>query len=213
MVEEGTGFAPLVNAQLTLTVTLGDETSILTGTTDTAGTWVPVDVTNLHDSSAPTVFLNFSSTYADTLSFDATMEAIETTDVQPILGNSAQLNIGSGIEAVLSGPSSTDKNSNNAIDLNVTLTANDADDVAQQASLEGTSIEWTAYNESDVAITSGAETVSLGKVRIVSEFENATYIQFSVSTNDRNWFGTLSHTTLLNPYVDDTTDNGSNTCV
>ena len=211
MVEDGTEFSPLVNAQLALTITSGDETSILTGTTDMAGTWVPVDVTNLHDSSAPTVFLNFSSTYADTLSFDATMAAIETMDVQPILGDSVQLTISSGIEAVLSGPSATDKNSNDAVDLNITLTANDADDVAQQASLEGTSIEWTAYNESDVAITSGTETVSQGKVRIVSEFENATYIQFNVSTNDRNWFGILSHTTLLNPYLDDSTGNETDT--
>lgn len=211
MVEDGTGFSPLVNAQVALTVTSGDETFTLTGTTDTAGTWVPVDVTNLHDSSAPTDFLNFSSTYADTISFDATMAAIETTDVQPILGDSVQFNMSTGIDAVLSGPSDIDKDSNNAIDLNITLTANDADDVAQQASLEGTSIEWTAYNESDVAITNGTETVSQGKVRIVSEFENTTYIQFNVSTNDRNWFGTLSHTTLLNAYVDDSSGNETDT--
>ena len=117
----------------------------------------------------------------------------------------------SGIDALLSGPTSIDKDSNDAIDLNITLTANDANDLAQQNSLEGATIHWTAFNESDIAINSGTETISLGKIRLVSEFENATYIQFNVSTYDRNWFGTLTHTTQLNAYVDDSIDNETNT--
>ena len=211
MVEDSTGFSPLENAQVTLDITAGNEVSSLTGTTDASGAWTPVDVSDLHESSAPSILLNFSSTYAETISFDATMAAIEVTDVQPILGNMAQVNLSTGIDAILSGPSDVDKDSNNAIDLNISLTANDVNDLAQQASLEGTSIEWTSYNESDVAINSGTETISLGKIRIVTEFENATYIQFQVSTNDRNWYGTLSHTTQLHPYVDDTTDNETDT--
>ena len=209
-VEDGAGFSPLGNAPITLVITAGNEVSTLSGTTDASGVWAPVDVTNLHDLAA-TTFLDFSSTYGETLSLDATMAPIETTDVQPTLGNSAQLNISTGISALLSGPTDIDKDSNDAIDLNISLTANDANDIAQQASLEGTSIAWTAYNESDVAINSGTETISQGKIRVVSEFENTTYIQFDVMTNDRNWFGTLSHTTLLNAYVDDSTDNETDT--
>ena len=209
-VEDGAGFSPLGNAQITLVITAGNEISTLSGTTDASGVWAPVDVPNLHDITA-TTFLNFSSTYGETLSLDATMAALETTDVQPILGNSAQLNMSTGISALLSGPTDIDKDSNDAIDLNITLTANDANDIAQQASLEGTAIAWTAYNESDVAINSGTETISQGKIRVVSEFENTTYIQFDVVTTDRNWFGTLSHTTLLNAYVDDSTDNETDT--
>ena len=209
-VEDASGFSPLENGQITLVITAGDEVSTLTGTTDASGVWAPVDVTNLHDIAA-TIFLNFSSSYGETLSLDASMAAVETTDVQPILGNTAQLNMSTGISAILSGPTDIDMDSNNAIDLNITLTANDVDDIAQQASLEGTSIAWTAYNESDVAINSGTETISQGKIRVVSEFENSSYIQFDVETGDRNWFGTLSHTTLLNAYVDDTPDNETNT--
>ena len=209
-VEDGTGFSPLGNAQITLVITAGNEESTLSGTTDVSGIWTPVDVTSLHDIAAAT-FLDFSSTYGENLTLDATMAAIEPTDVQPILGNSVQSNMSTGISALLSGPTDIDKDSNDAIDLNITLTANDADDIEQQASLEGTSIAWTAYNESDVAINSGIETISLGKIRVVSEFENTTYIQFDVMTNDRNWFGTLSHTTLLNAYVDDSTDNETDT--
>lgn len=209
-VEDGTGFSPLENAQITLVIMAGNEASTLSGTTDASGVWAPVDVTSLHDIAAA-IFLNFSSTYGETLSLDATMAVIETTDVQPILGNSVQLNMSTGISALLSGPTDIDKDSNDAIDLNITLTANDADNIAQQASLEGTSIAWTAYNESDVVINSGTETVSLGKIRVVSEFENTTYIQFEVITSDRNWFGTLSHTTLLNAYVDESTDNETDT--
>ena len=209
-VEDGTGFSPLGNAQITLVITAGNEESTLSGTTDVSGIWTPVDVTSLHDIAAAT-FLDFSSTYGDNLTLDATMAAIEPTDVQPILGNSVQSNMSTGISALLSGPTDIDKDSNDAIDLNITLTANDADDIEQQASLEGTSIAWTAYNESDVAINSGIETISLGKIRVVSEFENTTYIQFDVMTNDRNWFGTLSHTTLLKGYEDDSTDNETDT--
>lgn len=207
-VEDGTGFSPLGNAQITLVITAGTEESTLSGTTDVSGIWTPVDVTSLHDIAAAT-FLNFSSTYGENLTLDATMVAIEPTGFQPILGNSVQSNMSTGISALLSGPTDIDKDSNDAIDLNITLTANDVDDIAQQASLEGTSIAWTAYNESDVAINSGTETISLGKIRVVSEFENTTYIQFDVMTNDRNWFGTLSHTTLLNAYVDDSTDTNT----
>ena len=209
-VEDGTGFSPLGNAQITLVITAGTEESTLSGTTDVSGIWTPVDVTSLHDIAAAT-FLNFSSTYGENLTLDATMVAIEPTGFQPILGNSVQSNMSTGISALLSGPTDIDKDSNDAIDLNITLTANDVDDIAQQVSLEGTSIAWTAYNESDVVINSGTETISLGKIRVVSEFENTTYIQFDVMTNDRNWFGTLSHTTLLNAYVDDSTDNETDT--
>ena len=209
-VEDGTGFSPLENAPLTLVITAGNEISTLIGTTDTSGIWTPIDVADLHETAAIT-FLNFSSTYSENLSLDVTMAAITTVDVQPISGSIAEFNLSTGISALLSGPTDTDKDSNNAIDLNITLTANDANDIAQQASLEGTSIVWTAYNESDIVINSGTETISQGKIRVVSEFENATYIQFDVVTNDRNWFGTLSHTTLLNAYVNDAPDNETNT--
>ena len=200
-VEEGDGFSPLANAQISLAITVGNEVTNLTGTTDSNGEWTPIDASTLGDSSIPTAFLTFSSTYGETLSLHAAMANIEPTDVQPILGNSAQLNMSSGIDALLSGPTSVDKDSNDAIDLNITLTANDVNDLAQQNSLEGTTIHWTAFNESDIAINSGTETISLGKIRVVSEFENATYLQFNVSTVDRNWFGTLTHTTQLNAHV------------
>ena len=210
-VEDGSGFSPLANAQITLAITVGNEVTNLTGATDSNGEWTPIDASTLGDASIPTAFLTFSSTYGEILSLSAVMANIEPTDAQPILGNSAQLNMSSGIDAILSGPTSIDKDSNDAIDLNITLTANDANDIAQQNSLEGTTIHWTAFNESDIAINSGTETISLGKIRVVSEFENATYIQFNVSTDDRNWFGTLTHTTQLNAYVDDSTDNETNT--
>tara|TARA_Y100000994_G_scaffold51536_1_gene40953 strand:+ start:492 stop:4802 length:4311 start_codon:yes stop_codon:yes gene_type:complete len=210
-VEDGSGFSPLANAQITLAITVGNEVMNLTGTTDSNGEWTPIDATTLGDASIPTAFLTFSSTYGETLSLHAAMANIEPTDVQPILGSSAQLNMSSGIDALLSGPTSIDKDSNDAIDLNITLTANDVNDLAQQNSLEGTTIHWTAFNESDIAINSGTETISLGKIRVVSEFENATYIQFNVSTDDRNWFGTLTHTTQLNAYVDDSIDNETTT--
>ena len=210
-VEDGSGFSPLANAQITLAITVGNEVTNLTGATDSNGEWTPIDASTLGDASIPTAFLTFSSTYGEILSLSAVMANIEPTDAQPILGNSAQLNMSSGIDAILSGPTSIDKDSNDAIDLNITLTANDANDIAQQNSLEGTTIHWTAFNESDIAINSGTETISLGKIRLVSEFENATYIQFNVSTYDRNWFGTLTHTTQLNAYVDDSTDNETNT--
>ena len=210
-VEDGSGFSPLANVQITLAITVGNEVTNLTGATDSNGEWTPIDASTLGDASIPTAFLTFSSTYGEILSLYAVMANIEPTDAQPILGNSAQLNMSSGIDAILSGPTSIDKDSNDAIDLNITLTANDANDIAQQNSLEGTTIHWTAFNESDIAINSGTETISLGKIRVVSEFENATYIQFNVSTDDRNWFGTLTHTTQLNAYVDDSTDNETNT--
>ena len=210
-VEDGSGFSPLANAQITLAITVGNEVTNLTGATDSNGEWTPIDASTLGDASIPTAFLTFSSTYGEILSLSAVMANIEPTDAQPILGNSAQLNMSSGIDAILSGPTSIDKDSNDAIDLNITLTANDVNDIAQQNSLEGTTIHWTAFNESDIAINSGTETISLGKIRVVSEFENATYIQFNVSTDDRNWFGTLTHTTQLNAYVDDSTDNETNT--
>lgn len=210
-VEDGNGVSPIENAQITLAITVGNEVTDLIGTTDANGEWVPIDASSLNEPSLPTAFLEFSSTYGETLSLSATMSAIETTDVQPILGTSTHLNLSSGIDALLSGPTSITKDSNDAIDLNITLTATDVNDIAQQNSLEGTPIHWTAFNESDVAINSGTETISLGKIRLVSEFENATYIQFNVSMNDRNWFGTVFHTTLLNAYVDDSTDNETNT--
>ena len=70
---------------------------------------------------------------------------------------------------------------NDAIDINVTLTASDAVNPAHQNSLEGTTILWEAYNESSQdAAMNGSETLSQGKIRLASSFEDMSRIEFTV---------------------------------
>ena len=69
------------------------------------------------------------------------MEAIEVVDTQPYASATASASMGTAITVELAGPLvSVDMDANDAIDINITLTATDSVSAAHQASLEGTTI-------------------------------------------------------------------------
>ena len=143
------------------------------------------------------------------------MEAIEVVDTQPYASAMASASMGTAITVELAGPlASVDMDANDAIDINITLTATDSVNEAHQASLEGTTILWDAFDgASENATMSGSETISTGKIRIVSSFANISRIDFTVDTGGRLMFGTTSFSVFLNEYVAPVQENETNETV
>ena len=188
------------NANLELTMTYGDDEFVLNGQTDSTGQWTPIDVDDLHDVLIPQTLLDYSATSQGQVDVEVEMESIELPNTQPFASATAQSSMGTGITVQLAGPSSVDMDANSAIDINVTLSAVEQNP-AHQASLEGTTIHWQAFDDSSqVALMEGNETISSGKIRIVSTFENMTKIEFMVDSGDRQMFGTTMIGVQLNAY-------------
>ena len=188
------------NANLELTMTYGDDEFVLNGQTDSSGQWTPIDVDDLHDVLIPQTLLDYSATSQGQVDIVVDMQSIELPNTQPFASATAQSSMGTGITVQLAGPSSVDMDANSAIDINVTLSAVEQNP-AHQASLEGTTIHWQAFDDSSqVALMEGNETISSGKIRIVSTFENMTKIEFMVDSGDRQMFGTTMIGVQLNAY-------------
>lgn len=190
------------NADLELTMSYGaSETFVLNGQTDSSGQWLALDVSDLHDATIPQSLLDYSATSEGQVNIEVEMQSIELLNTQPLASTSIQSSMGTAISVQLSGPSSpVDMDANSEIDINVTLSAVDQNP-AHQASLEGTTIQWQAFNDSSQdALMEGNETISSGKIRIVSSFENMTKIDFLVDSGDRLMFGTTMVSVQLNPY-------------
>ena len=200
------------NAELEMVMTYGSETLTLNGQSDSNGEWVAIDVEDLHDGSIPQSLLDYSANPDGAVSIDVSMQAIEIVDTQPFASATASASMGTAITADLAGPlSSVDMDANDAIDINITLTATDSDNAAHQTSLEGMTILWDAYDKvSDNVTMSGSETISSGKIRIVSSFENISRIDFTVDSGDRLLFGTTSFSVSLNEYVVPVQENETN---
>ena len=200
------------NAQLEMTMTYGSETLVLNGQSDSNGQWVAIDVDDLHDAAIPQTLLDYAASADGVVSIDVSMEAIEIVDTQPYTSATASDSMGTAITVELTGPTSpVDMDANDAIDINVTLSAVDSVNPAHQASLEGTTILWEAFNDSSQnASMSGSETISGGKIRIVSSFEDMSRIEFSVDVGTRIMFGTTSLTVSLNEYTVPTQNNETN---
>ena len=203
------------NAQLEATFTYGDETMILNGLTDSSGQWTAIDVENLHDPTIPQTLLDYSADPDGVVSIDISMQSIEVVNTQPYASASASASMGTAITVELAGPiSAIDMDANDAIDINVTLTAIDSVNPAHQASLEGTVIQWEAFNDtSQEPLLSGSETISTGKIRIASSFENISRIEFAVDTGTRVMFGPTTLSVTLNAYVVPTQTNETNQTV
>tara|TARA_Y100000589_G_scaffold102625_1_gene96844 strand:- start:5508 stop:9815 length:4308 start_codon:yes stop_codon:yes gene_type:complete len=203
------------NAELEMTMTYGSDSLTLNGQSDSNGQWVAIDVEDLHDSSIPQSLLDYSATSDGLLSIDVSMQAIEVVDTQPYASATASASMGTAITVALSGPlESVDKDANDAIDINITLTATDSVNAAHQNSLEGTTILWDAFDGlSENATMSGSETISNGKVRIASSFANISRIDFTVDSGGRHVFGTTSFSVLLNAYVVPVQENETNETV
>ena len=191
------------NADLEVTMTYGSDTLTLNGQSDSNGQWVAIDVNDLHDGSIPQTLLDYSAVSDGVVSIDASMQAIEVVDTQPFTSATATTSMGTAITVELAGPlSAVDMDANDAIDINITLTATDSVNAAHQASLEGTTILWSAFDSlSENATMDGSETISTGKIRIVSSFENISRIDFAVDTGGRLMFGTTSFSVSLNEYI------------
>lgn len=191
------------SAQLEVKITHGDEKFILNGQTDANGVWTAIDVDDLHDILIPQTLLDYSALNTGVVDIEVTMAPIEPNNAQPFSGATATTSMGTGITVELSGIESTvDMDANDAIDINITLSATDTVNPAHQASLEGVTILWEAYDAtSENASLTGSETISTGKVRIVSSFENMSRIEFTVDSSGRTLFGTTTFTVLLNEYV------------
>ncbi|DAC54774.1 MAG TPA: hypothetical protein HA320_02205, partial [Candidatus Poseidoniaceae archaeon] len=203
------------NAELEMIMTYGSDSLTLNGQSDSNGQWVAIDVEDLHDSSIPQSLLDYSATSDGLLSIDVSMQAIEVVDTQPYASATASASMGTAITVDLSGPlASVDKDANDAIDINITLTATDSVNAAHQNSLEGTTILWDAFDGlSENATMSGSETISNGKVRIASSFANISRIDFTVDSGGRHVFGTTSFSVLLNAYVVPVQENETNETV
>jgi hypothetical protein len=191
------------NAELEMVMTYGSDSLTLNGQSDSDGQWVAIDVEDLHDGSIPQSLLDYSATSDGVVSIDVSMQAIEVVDTQPYTSATASTSMGTAITVELAGPlTPVDMDANDAIDINITLTATDSVNAAHQASLEGTTILWGAFDgASENATLSGSETISTGKVRIVSSFANISRIDFTVDTGGRLMFGTTSFSVSLNEYV------------
>ena len=190
------------NAQLEMTLTYGSESLVLSGQSDSTGHWVAVDVEDLHDPTIPQSLLDFSATADGVVNIEVAMAAIEIASTQPYSAASTSTSMGTAITVELAGPESpVDMDINDAIDINVTLTASDAVNPAHQNSLEGTTILWKAYKESSQdAAMNGSETLSQGKIRLASSFEDMSRIEFTVAPGNRMMFGTTTYTLILNEY-------------
>ena len=203
------------NAELEMVMTYGSDSLTLNGQSDSDGLWVAIDVEDLHDSSIPQSLLDYSATSDGVVSIDVSMQAIEIVDTQPFASATATASMGTAITVELAGPlASVDMDANDAIDINITLIANDSANAAHQASLEGTTIHWDAFDAvSENATMSGSETISTGKIRIVSSFANISRIDFTVDTEDRLMLGTTSFSVTLNEYVVPVQENETNETV
>jgi len=203
---------PIENANLELTMTYGSETLVLNGQSDSNGQWLAIDVDDLHAAVIPQTLLDYAASPDGAVSIDVSMEAIEVVDTQPYASATASDSMGTAITVELAGPTSpVDMDANDAIDINITLSAVDSVNPAHQASLEGTTILWEAFNDSSQnASMSGSETISGGKIRIVSSFENISMLEFSVDAENRLMFGTTSLTVSLNEYTVPTQNNETN---
>ena len=197
------------NAQIEVKLTYADEEFVLNGQTDANGLWTAVDVEDLHNILIPQTLLDYSALDTGVVDIVATMASIEPSATQPFSGAMATTSMGTGVTVELSGPqSAVDMDANDAIDINITLSATDTVNPAHQASLEGVTILWEAYDSTsgNVSMT-GSETISTGKIRIVSSFENMSRIEFMVDSTGRTLFGTTTFTVLLNEYVVPNQDN------
>lgn len=203
------------NAQLEMTMTYGTDTLILNGQSDSNGQWVAIDVDSLHDATIPQTLLDYSANPDGVVSIDVSMEAIEIVDTQPYASATASDSMGTAISVELEGPASpVDMDANDAIDINITLSAVDSVNPAHQASLEGTTVLWEAFNDSSQnASMSGSETISTGKIRIASSFENMSRIEFTVDAGSRILFGTTTFTVSLNEYTVPVQNNETNETV
>ncbi|MGA0379814.1 MAG: hypothetical protein ACO3NJ_03305, partial [Candidatus Poseidoniaceae archaeon] len=210
--DDGLQEVAIENAQLEMTMTYGSETLVLNGQSDSNGQWLAIDVDDLHAAVIPQTLLDYAASPDGVVSIDVSMEAIEVVDTQPYASATASDSMGTAITVELAGPTSpVDMDANDAIDINITLSAVDSVNPAHQASLEGTTILWEAFNDSSQnASMSGSETISGGKIRIASSFENITMIEFSVDAENRLMFGTTSLTVLLNEYTVPTQNNETN---
>ncbi len=200
------------NAQLEMTMTYGTDTLVLNGQSDSNGQWVVIDVDSLHDATIPQTLLDYSANPDGVVSIDVSMQAIEIVDTQPYSSATTSDSMGTAISVELEGPASpVDMDANDAIDINITLSAVDSANPAHQASLEGTTILWEAFNDSSQnASMSGSETISTGKIRIASSFENISRIEFTVDPGSRIIFGTTTFTVSLNEYTVPTQNNETN---
>lgn len=200
------------NAQLEMTMTYGTDTLVLNGQSDSNGQWVVIDVDSLHDATIPQTLLDYSANPDGVVSIDVSMQAIEIVDTQPYSSATTSDSMGTAISVELEGPASpVDMDANDAIDINITLSAVDSANPAHQASLEGTTILWEAFNDSSQnASMSGSETISTGKIRIASSFENMSRIEFTVDPGSRIIFGTTTFTVSLNEYTVPTQNNETN---
>ena len=203
------------NAELEMVMTYGSDSLTLNGQSDSSGQWVAIDVEDLHDSSIPQSLLDYSATSDGVVSIDISMQAIEVIDTQPYASAAASASMGTAITVELAGPlASVDMDANDAIDINITLTATDSVNAAHQASLEGTTILWDAFDgTSENATMSGTETISTGKIRIVSSFANISRIDFTVDAGGRLMFGTTLFSVYLNEYVVPVQENQTNETV
>ena len=200
------------NAQLEMTMTYGSDTLVLNGQSDSNGQWIAIDVDDLHDVAIPQTLLDYAASSDGIVTIDVTMQAIEVVDTQPYSSATISDSMGTAIMVELAGPTSpVDMDANDAIDINITLSAIDSVNPAHQSSLEGTTILWEAFNDtSQDASISGSEIISGGKIRIVSSFENISRIEFSVDTGTRVMYGTTSVTVILNEYSVPTQNNETN---
>ena len=203
------------NAQLEMTMTYGTDTLILNGQSDSNGQWVAIDVDSLHDATIPQTLLDYSANPDGVVSIDVSMEAIEIVDTQPYASATASDSMGTAISVELEGPASpVDMDANDAIDINITLSAVDSVNPAHQASLEGTTVLWEAFNDSSQnASMSGSETISTGKIRIASSFENMSRIEFTVDAGSRILFGMTTFTVSLSEYTVPVQNNETNETV
>jgi hypothetical protein len=203
------------NAQLEMTMTYGTDTLVLNGQSDSNGQWVAIDVDSLHDATIPQALLDYSANPDGVVSIDVSMQAIEIVDTQPYASATASDSMGTAISVELEGPASpVDMDANDAIDINITLSAVDSVNPAHQASLEGTTVLWEAFNDSSQnASMSGSETISTGKIRIASSFENMSRIEFTVDAGSRILFGTTTFTVSLNEYTVPVQNNETNETV
>ena len=102
---------------------------------------------------------------------------------------------------------------NDAIDINITLTATDSVNAAHQASLEGTTILWDAFDgASENATMSGLKPFQLERFASSHRLRTSP-IDFTVDTGGRLMFGTTSFSVFLNEYVVPVQENETNETV
>ena len=122
------------NAELEMVMTYGSDSLTLNGQSDSDGLWVAIDVEDLHDSSIPQSLLDYSATSDGVVSIDVSMQAIEIVDTQPFASATATASMGTAITVELAGPlASVDMDANDAIDITITIIANDSANAAHQA--------------------------------------------------------------------------------